>query len=288
MSDLDALTTEQLDHEFDVAVRRLADDLRFGQDASPYLGSGIEYVQSRGMVDGDSVRAIDWRVTARTGRLHVKEYEALKAMPMYLVVDTSGSMAIGSRPLTKHRLATLIAGGLALAALRRLSPVGVLAGGERRLHFPPSLNRSQVFLWLHALGRASVNEKTCLSKRIGQLESLLESRALLIVISDLHEIEAIPAAKRIAQRHDTILIHIQDPSERGQWRAGFFQAVEAETGRRFVAHGRSRWFEDNQPSVRRELAAARIDYLPLSTDQPFVSALRRLLADRGGLAKAQR
>jgi uncharacterized protein (DUF58 family) len=288
MPEIETQTTEQLDHEFDVAVRRLADDLRFGQDASPYLGSGIEYVQSRTMVDGDSVRAIDWRVTARTGRLHVKEYEALKAMPMYLVVDTSGSMAIGSRTLTKHRLATLIAGGLGLASLRRLSPVGVLAGGDRKLHFQPSLNRGRMFLWLHELRRADESERTCLGQRLDQLESLLDSRSLVIAISDLHDPAAIPAAKRIAQRHDTILIHLQDPSERGAWQAGFFHAIEAETGRRFVAHGRSTWFAETWTSARRELAAARVDYLPLSTDQPFVSPLRRLLADRGGLGRSAR
>lgn len=282
------LEAEGLDHEFDVAVRRLADDLRFGQDASPYLGSGIEYVQSRAMVEGDSVRAIDWRVTARTGRLHVKEYEALKAMPMYLVVDTSASMAIGSRLMTKHRLATLIAGGLGLAALRRLSPVGIVAGGDRQLQYEPSLNRGQMFLWLHQLRRASENERTCVGRRLNQLESLLVSRALIITISDLHDPEAIPAAKRIAQQHDTILIHVQDPSERGAWRAGFFHAVEAETGRRFVSHGRSRWFSETWTTARRELAAARVDYLPLFTDQPFVTPLRRLLADRGGLTRAER
>jgi uncharacterized protein (DUF58 family) len=283
----EATRAEHLDEQFDVAVRRLADDLRFGQDASQYIGSGIEYAQSRPFVEGDSVRAIDWRVTARTGRFYVKEYESLKCMPVYLVVDTSASMAYSSRRLSKFRLAVLLAGGLGLAALRRLSPVGVLAGGERNLHFRPSLLRGRLYQWLHELRHTALDEGTLLGKRLDQLSGLLSSRTLVVVISDLHDPEAAGAAKRLAQRHELIVLHLADPAERGRLRAGFFHAVEAESGREFVVHGRSRWFDDQQER-RRTFAAAGIDYLPLVTDRPFVAPLRRLLADRNGLTRNAR
>ena len=48
--------------EFEIAVRRLADNLKFGEDPSPFVGSGVDYVQSRLYVSGDSVKDIDWKV----------------------------------------------------------------------------------------------------------------------------------------------------------------------------------------------------------------------------------
>ena len=39
--------------QFAIAVRRLADSLQYGTDASPFVGSGIEYAQSRPYEAGD-------------------------------------------------------------------------------------------------------------------------------------------------------------------------------------------------------------------------------------------
>lgn len=281
-------SAETLDRQLEIAVCRLADDLRFGQDASPYSGSGIEYLQSRPFEDGDSVRDIDWRVTGRTGRFHVKEYEALKSMPVYLVVDTSASMAVSSQAFSKHKLAVLLAGGLALAALRRLSPVGLLAAGSRQQHIEPTLMRGRVFQWLHGLRRSDHTETTLLGQRLDQLAGLVVSRTLVVVISDLHDPTGLPAIKRIAQRHDVLVLQVEDPAERGGLAGGLFHAEEAESKRTFVAHGRSRWFDDPTAHPGKVLATAAVDHLLLATDRPFVPALRRILADRGGLARNTR
>ncbi len=81
---------DQLDaRQFLIVIKQLADNLLYGSDLSAYVGSGIEYAQSRLYEPGNSVKSIDWRVTGRARKFHVKEYESPKQMAAYLPVDTS-------------------------------------------------------------------------------------------------------------------------------------------------------------------------------------------------------
>ena len=272
--------------QFAIAVRRLADSLQYGTDSSPFVGSGVEYAQSRPYEAGDPVKQIDWRVTARMGRPFIKEYEAPKQMPIYLLIDTSGSMCVASTSMSKYAWAVQIAGGLALAALARMSPVGMIDCGERDLDARPSLSRHRMFLWLHQLRHYRFDEQTTLVEKLDQLSAVLTNRAMLIVLSDLRQPEAATRLKRLAQKHDCVVLQLTDPAERGRLRAGVFRGEEAETGEAFVGHGWSRWFRDDDTAA--ELRRGGIDHLELPMNEPFLHQLRGFLRKRDCLGRGAR
>lgn len=278
------LAPDSLDaRQFEIAVRRLADALAYGQESSPFLGAGIEYVQSRPYQPGDPVRFIDWRITGRTGRYHVKEYEAPKQMPVYLLVDTSASMTVSSVKMSKYAWAVQIAGGLALAAVEHMSPAGVMGVGERELHHTPSLSRGVVMRWLHELRRYDFHERTTLGERIRKLVTRVENRCLFVIVSDLHDPDAVPAIRLMAQNHDCMVIRLVDPAEDGALRAGVFRGEEAESGRGFTGHGRTRFLPEN---IGADFARAGIDYLLLRTDGPVLRPLCHFLKNRRTRKKA--
>ena len=282
LDSLDTLDSRQ----FHIAVRKLANSLSYGNDRSAFLGAGVEYVQSRPYEMGDPIRSIDWRVTARTRKLYVKEYEAPKRLPCYLLLDTSASMTVSSQPRSKYALAVHIAGGLALACLDRISPVGVVGVGGRDFRVEPSLSKHQVMQWLHRMRRFRFDEATTLGRRVAELSPSLTDRALIIVLSDLHDPQAVPALKRLAQSHDCAVLQLHDPAEEHLHGSGFFPAQEAETGRGFVTHGRRQWLDRH--SIAGELKRGGIDHLVIASDQPFAEKLRYFFRSRDLLGRGAR
>ncbi len=272
--------------QFYLAVRRLADSLGYGTDRSAMVGTGIEFVQSRPYQAGDPIRAIDWRVTARTHEVYVKEYEAPRRMPVYLLVDTSASMTVRSTARSKYELAVFVAGGIALACLDRISPVGVLSVGARSLHVRPSLSRDEVMQWIYALRSYDHEQATHLAARVAQLDPQLAQRTLVIVLSDLHDVGAVSRLKRLGQRHDCVVLQLQDPAEVSPHRAGFLRAREAETGRMAVLRSRTQWYDP--AAVADELKRAAIDHFVIDTERPFVSRLRHFMRSRGLLGRGAR
>ncbi len=272
--------------QFYLAVKRLADSLSYGTDQSPFLGAGVEYVQSRPYQYGDPIKLIDWRVTARTRKVHVKEYEAPKRMPVYLLVDTSASMTISSHHPSKYETAVFLAGGLALACLDRISPVGLLGVGGQRMHVRPSLSKDQILQWLHTLRTFRYDEPTSLGARLVELTPSLRQRVLVIALSDLHDPAALPALKRVAQEHDCVVLQLRDPAEDRLRGVGFVQAREAETGRPFVIRGRLRGLDPSW--VEDQLKRAGVDYLLIPTDQPYVSRVRQFFKLRNLIGRGAR
>jgi uncharacterized protein (DUF58 family) len=272
--------------QFLIAVKRLADSLSYGTDSSPFLGSGVEYVQSRQYEPGDPIKSIDWRVTARTSKFHVKEYEAPKRMPVYLLVDTSASMAVSSGVLSKYAWALQIAGGIGFAALDRVSPVGVVGVGGRDLLVKPTLSRDRILQWLHRLRHYRYDEPTTLTRRIRELAPSLGSRSMLVVVSDLHDPGAVDALKLVGQQHDVVVLQMRDPAEDGLRGSGFFHGHEAETGTGFVTHGRRTWLD--LPAVVDSLKTGGIDHLVIDTSGSFVHLLRHFFKSRGLLGKGAR
>lgn len=272
--------------QFLIAVKRLADSLAFGTDRSPYIGSGLEYHQSRPYQFGDSIKAIDWRVTARTGKVHVKEYEAIKRLPVWILVDTSASMTISSTRKSKYEVAVYVAGGVALASLEAIRPVGFMGVGGRGLLRPESLSKDQVHGWLHSLRRYRFDEPTNLGRRVAELAARLPQRSQIIVLSDMHEPAALPALKLAAQAHDCSVIHLVDPAESGLRGTGFVRGAEAESGRQVIATGRRAWVDS--VSLRESLKKSRIDCLTIDVSEPYAARLRQFFKGRNMLGRGAR
>ncbi len=103
---------------------------RSGQQSSRLYGRGMDYAESRVYQAGDDVRRLDWRLTARSGKLHTKLFQEDREGSLLILFDTHASMRFGTRARFKSVQAARAAACAAWYAARAGERVGVMAFGQ--------------------------------------------------------------------------------------------------------------------------------------------------------------
>lgn len=111
-------------------VPQASRELRAGQQSSRLYGRGMDYAESRVYQPGDDVRRLDWRLTARSGKLHTKLFQEDRESSLLILLDTHASMRFGTRVRFKSVQAARAAACAAWYAARAGERVGVMAFGH--------------------------------------------------------------------------------------------------------------------------------------------------------------
>src|SRR5579872_4538246 len=96
-----ARTPEALLRRLEWTVLRRLDGLLQGDYRSLFRGSGIDLANLREYQEGDDVRYIDWNVTARLQKPHLREYQEDRELTAWFLLDLSGSVDFGSDAVSK-------------------------------------------------------------------------------------------------------------------------------------------------------------------------------------------
>jgi uncharacterized protein (DUF58 family) len=105
---------------------------RAGQQSSRLYGRGMDYAESRAYQPGDDVRRLDWRLTARSGKLHTKLFQEEREGRLLVLLDSHPGMRFGTRARFKSVQAARVAALAAWHAARAGERVGLMAFGGRR------------------------------------------------------------------------------------------------------------------------------------------------------------
>lgn len=84
------------------------------------VGMSLEFAEYREYHPGDDFRYVDWNLFGRLDRLFVKVFHREEDVPIYVLLDTSRSMAIGD----KLEYAVELAGAIAYLGLKEMNRVG--------------------------------------------------------------------------------------------------------------------------------------------------------------------
>jgi uncharacterized protein (DUF58 family) len=270
-----------------VALRRL-DGLLQGDYRGLFPGLGSEWSDAREYVPGDDPRRIDWPVTARTGQTMVRDTIVDHELELWLVVDTSSSLAFGTGRAEKATVAREVAGTLGLVAARGGNRVGCVTAGSGAV-IPARTGRSHLAAILGALDRPADGTTDALAQALGSLARLAVRPGMVVVISDFLSDDGWPRALRaLAARHDVIGIEVVDGREVVLPDVGLVQLVDPETGRRRLIDTRDQRVRldyavaaaEQRARIATSITSAGAHHARLRTDRDWIADLVRFVASR--------
>ena len=143
----------------DLSARKSIHGQMSGNYLSRSKGRGMEFDEVRHYQTGDDIRAIDWRVTARTGKTHTKLFREELERPVLIATDLSASMHFGSQLLFKSVQAAHLASLVAWHAKNRGDRLGgIVFNQNEHLELKPRSRKEGVLHYLHALSAIHLSQ----------------------------------------------------------------------------------------------------------------------------------
>ncbi len=180
----------------------------------PRRGEGLEFHQLREYRQGDSLRQIDWKATARLRRAVSREYEEERDQQIVFLLDCGRKMHARDEALSHfdHALDAVLL--LAHVALRQGDAVGLLAFSGPPRWLAPRKGAKQLDRVLNSVyDLSSGTQASDYLEGAQQLASRLAKRALVVVVSNLrdedHE-ELLLAARLLGRRHLVLVASMKE------------------------------------------------------------------------------
>ncbi|MAD14538.1 MAG: DUF58 domain-containing protein [Alteromonadaceae bacterium] len=260
-------------------------------------GRGMEFDEARHYQPGDDIRAIDWRVTARTGKTHTKIYREEKERPVFVLADLSSSMHFGTQLLFKSVQVAHLTALIAWAAHNRGDRIGGLIYNQtQHKEFKPFSRQKAVLSLLNGIVNLHHpqspppkhgEEQVTFTDACARLRRLAHPGSLVFILSDFANLTD-SAQQHISQlsRHCEVTAYpISDPFEHALPQSKYQQMLNLTDGQdeqqiligeQRIATQYQSEHEQRFNAINTRLKKCRANVVPISCAQ----SLERQLAKR--------
>ena len=197
-----------------------------GQYRTRFRGRGMEFAEVRAYQPGDDVRSIDWRVTARRGKVHTKLFHEERERPVLLAIDYRRPMFFATRGCFKAVQVSRLAALLAWQTLDRGDRIGAFIFSEQHnLELRPKPGKGAVLQLLRQMvenpawqrpPHRPFEPKQPLAETLLRLRRVARPGSLILLLSDFAQWDQ-TLETQLAQlgRHCELgLMHCYDPLEK--------------------------------------------------------------------------
>jgi uncharacterized protein (DUF58 family) len=282
-------------HTLGIASHHLVNTTFSGLYASVFRGQGLNFEEVREYREGDDIRNMDWKVTARTNEPHLKIYREERERSVVLCVDHGPHMFFGTRGTFKSVQAARAAALLGWAANSVNDRVGGMLFGDADtglVHFQPTKDRRAIWQLLREMAnpaRRAQHGTACIDRVLKRASRGSGTGSLIIVIGDFNRdfADLDKTLGQVCQKHSVVLVPVDDPADkeipalgRALFRDGEGNLVEIDTDDREGRLAYSQRWEERRASLVMLASRLGVAVIPVQTDEDVHSSLMTGLALR--------
>lgn len=270
-------------HLLELKCRRPVEHVLAGEYQSVFRGRGLEFEDVRAYQHGDDVRAMDWKVTARTGEAHIKRYIEEREQVVYLLVDVSASMRhdnSGNKRETLSELCALIT----LAAIKNQDRVGLILFSDQieQIIMPSKGRRHALRIIDELINFKPRNKKTDLANLLERFRHLSRKYSIVFLISDFLTDPNTLEIQALSSIHDLNTIQIVHQINKTSQARALIRIEDAETGQQQVIDSARQNTQRvaQQVQFREEMLKAGVNLMQIESGSDCVDALTAYLHER--------
>lgn len=292
MDPKDFIGSDDLVEKVDVEVKRVSDLFRFLlKYKEQFQASGIEFSDLREYQTSDDASRIDWKNSAKSPDLYVKEYEEEKDMDVFIILDGSDTMMFGTTEQLKSEYCAILTAALAYASVDAGINVGFGIFGEDEMIITPDGGESQYQKVLHEVTRfenygGKFDLEEALNSTIGQIKD----NTAVFVISDFLDVDHNWKSKMTVAnekfRH-VLNVMIRDPRDRRLPKSGNVRFKSA-NGEQMVANTSKireefeKEVEKQEKKIQSQINNAGASLMDIETTKNFSAAFAEYFEGEGG------
>lgn len=270
--------------------------LSAGNRLSKIRGRGMDFAEARHYQPGDEVRHMEWRVTARTGKPHVKIYQEERERPVVLIVDFNPSMIFGTRIAFKSVVAARLAALIAWTTSQLGDKVGGLFfSATEHSEFLPRSRDMGVLPLLASLSHysnqteAQKNEEPrVLSDALKRSRRVVRPGSIIVLISDFYSLDANceKHLTHLGQHNDILAYHVCDPIELNAPKPQQYpmtngrQELLLDTSHKAVSTAYQTYCQNRIHHLQRQFKSLQIAYQQVTADAPLNKLVQHTFSGR--------
>jgi uncharacterized protein (DUF58 family) len=282
-------------HALGLASHHLVNSTLSGLYASVFRGQGLNFEEVREYREGDDIRNMDWKVTARTNEPHLKVYREERERSVVLCVDHGPHMFFGTRGTFKSIQAARAAALLGWAANSVNDRVGGMLFGDADrglMHFQPTKDRSAIWRLLKEMSnpvRRAQRGINCIEQVLKRADRGSGTGSLIFLIADFNrELQGLDRTLgQACQKHSVVLVPVDDPADRtiptlgrALFRDGEGRIVEIDTDDRDGRQAYTQRWDERRATLIKLASRLGVAVVPVQTDEDVHRSLMTGLALR--------